>query len=171
MTGPVNAEVPESHAIHIIYVEAPSVHDVGATLDAGAAARRGNHLVKRTLGEAMKVASDGDIIEVAPGVYTEGILLSKAVTLYAAAAGKVVVKSDGDPTVVSTAHGARLRNISFEHTGGDASARGRAGPRCLEVVGGYLTCDGCSFTSKVGSAVMAAENGCTVLPRVLERVS
>ncbi len=55
-----------------------------------------------------------------------------------------------------------LASPRFEHRGGDASSRGRAGPRCLEVLEGELTVEGCSFKSEVGSAVMAADGGSVV---------
>jgi hypothetical protein len=152
-------EAPTRHAVRTFHVNA---HDESGDngFAASGAATRGGRQVYRTLTEAMEAAQDGDIVEVAPGEYTEGLRVNKAITICAAPGGLVVVRYTGDAAVISTAYGARLMRISFEHYGGDSNARGRQGPRCLEVVEGSLTCEDCSFTSEVGSAVMAAENGC-----------
>jgi len=118
-----------------------------------------------TIGVALQAAADDDVIDVAAGIYEEGVELRKAVTLRARGDGAVTVINTGNATLASTAVGARVVNIQFEHRGGDASSRGRAGPRCLEVLSGELTVEGCGFKSEVGSAVMSADGGSVILRR------
>eukprot|EP00285_Hemiselmis_virescens_P002766 CAMPEP_0173413208 /NCGR_PEP_ID=MMETSP1356-20130122/81461_1 /TAXON_ID=77927 ORGANISM="Hemiselmis virescens, Strain PCC157" /NCGR_SAMPLE_ID=MMETSP1356 /ASSEMBLY_ACC=CAM_ASM_000847 /LENGTH=391 /DNA_ID=CAMNT_0014375219 /DNA_START=54 /DNA_END=1226 /DNA_ORIENTATION=+ len=80
-------------------------------------------------------------------------------------AGQVTVAHSGDSVVVSSAKGARLQGLRFIHSDGDADLRGRNGPRCLEVYAGHLTVESCFLTSRVGSAVMAADGGSLMMRR------
>ncbi len=62
----------------------------------------------RTIGQAINVATSGDIIEIGAGAYTESLTINKSLSLYGAGEGITIIQSHEEP-YVSTA---RVINIS-----------------------------------------------------------
>lgn len=111
-----------------------------------------SNTVHATLGAAIDAASEGEIIELAPGVYTEEVSVTKAVTIRGAKHGVAAGSSPGD----------RGSNESIVVGGFIVSASGA-------VLDGLTIQDGRS-TGGVNVGVAVAASGVTVTNTIIEDV-
>jgi len=70
-----------------------------------------------SISQAVKVARDGDVVEVHAGIYNENVVLDRSVEL--AGIGKPVIRGLGQGSVVTvTANRCTVRGLIIEHSGG-----------------------------------------------------
>ena len=100
---------------------------------------RGDH---STLTAALEAAKPGDRILVRPGLYKEGVIITKAVEIIGdGELGEVVIEAMGADVVLFRANMGRIVNLTLRQTGG-GNWYG------LDVTQGRLDLEGCDITSR-----------------------
>ncbi|SDY07578.1 Right handed beta helix region [Amycolatopsis xylanica] len=114
----------------------------------------------RSVGEALAVATDGAVIVVGPGRYTENLVLTKAVTITAEdGPGTVQLVADTGVTVALASGSAALSGLTIVASDADSPA--------VLVVGGQLGITECVVRASSWATVFARDAG-TVLMRDCE---
>ncbi|MGC4879767.1 right-handed parallel beta-helix repeat-containing protein [Micromonospora sp. DT43] len=106
----------------------------------------------RTLTDALAAASDGSVISVQPGSYTENLVLTKIVTITAEdGPGTVKVTAASGIPVVLAAESAALSGLSIIATDADSPA--------LALAAGQLSVTECELTSSSWATVFVRDGG------------
>ncbi|MEV7986805.1 right-handed parallel beta-helix repeat-containing protein [Micromonospora sp. NPDC085948] len=106
----------------------------------------------RTLTEALAAASDGSVISVQPGSYTENLVLTKIVTITAEdGPGTVKLTASSGIPVVLAAESAALSGLSIIATDADSPA--------LALVVGQLSVTECELVASSWAAVFVRDSG------------
>jgi parallel beta-helix repeat protein len=103
------------------------------------ALHRGDH---STLTAALEAAKPGDRILVHPGLYKEGIIITKAVEIIGdGEPGEVVIEAMGTDVVLFRANMGRIVNLTLRQTGGENWYG-------IDITQGRLDLEGCDITSR-----------------------
>jgi SpoVK/Ycf46/Vps4 family AAA+-type ATPase len=110
----------------------------------------------QSIGAALAAAPEGATVIVEPGVYTESLVFSRAVTVVpASSSGGVTVDSASGPAVSAVAGSVTLRQLVLR--GVDAAQP------AVHVTGGSLTLDHCEIDAAARASLLARGAGATVV--------
>jgi Holliday junction resolvasome RuvABC ATP-dependent DNA helicase subunit/nitrous oxidase accessory protein NosD len=106
----------------------------------------------RTIGEALRAATDGAVVTIAAGRYEESLVIDRVVTLAAVRdGGGVEIHSASGITVAVAAEGVQLTGLTV--SGSDQQAP------VIQVQRGELALDGCEVTGSAWAAIFAHTRG------------
>ncbi len=109
----------------------------------------------RSIGEALRAATDGALITVAGGTYEEALVVTRMVTIAAMnGAGSVLIKADSGSAVVIDAEAVQLSGLTVHGGDGDSAA--------VEIRRGEAALDACRITGPGWTAILAWHQGTLV---------
>ncbi|MBC9730529.1 right-handed parallel beta-helix repeat-containing protein [Streptomyces sp. TRM68367] len=109
----------------------------------------------RSIGEALRDATNGALITVAGGTYEEALVVTRMVTIAAMnGAGSVLIKSDSRSAVVIDAEAVQLSGLTVSGGDGDTAA--------VDIRRGEAALDACRITGPGWTAILAWHQGTLV---------
>ena len=96
-----------------------------------------------TVGAAVEAAQPGDRILVRPGLYKEGLVISKPLELLGdGPVADIVIRAEDADALLFKANIGRVANLTLRQNGGEGSWH------CVDIAQGHLELEGCDITSQ-----------------------